>query len=83
MYCHGPEFLQGPVSQPSEGWMHPCFDNYEELPADPLAMGRLKDIPIRLNLVKRVRQEIALGTYETPEKLEIAFGRMLDGLGFD
>jgi hypothetical protein len=31
----------------------------------------------RADLVARVRSEIALGTYETPEKLEIALARLL------
>jgi hypothetical protein len=35
---------------------------------------------IRSELVARVRKEIAEGTYETPEKLEKALGRLLDEL---
>jgi hypothetical protein len=31
-------------------------------------------------LVERVRQEIAAGNYDTPEKLEIALMRLLDRL---
>ena len=33
---------------------------------------------IRSDLVARVRQEIAAGTYETPEKLDAALDRFLD-----
>jgi hypothetical protein len=33
---------------------------------------------IRWELVERVRREIAEGTYESPEKLEIAMDRLLD-----
>jgi hypothetical protein len=36
---------------------------------------------IRHDLVARVRQEIAAGTYDTPEKLELALERMFDQLG--
>jgi hypothetical protein len=32
----------------------------------------------RADLVARVRAEIALGTYETPEKLELALTRLLE-----
>lgn len=32
---------------------------------------------IRFDLVNRVRSEIASGTYETPEKLDVALKRML------
>jgi hypothetical protein len=31
----------------------------------------------RVDLVARVRKEIAAGTYDTPEKWEIALGRLL------
>lgn len=47
------------------------------------AGGRL-DAPseagLRLGLIARVRQEIAAGTYDTPEKLEAALGRLLERL---
>jgi hypothetical protein len=36
--------------------------------------------PVRTELVMRVRHEIALGVYETPEKLEIALQRLLEEL---
>lgn len=36
---------------------------------------------IRYDLVARVRREIAAGTYDTPEKLELALERMLDQFG--
>jgi negative regulator of flagellin synthesis FlgM len=43
--------------------------------------GRIHEIPdIRVDLVQRVRQEIATGRYETPEKLEIAVNRIMDDL---
>ncbi len=36
---------------------------------------------VRADLVARVRNEIAAGTYETPEKLDAALDRILDQLG--
>jgi anti-sigma28 factor (negative regulator of flagellin synthesis) len=39
-------------------------------------LSRLKEGPVRSDLVARVRQEIADGTYDTPERLDKA----LDGL---
>ncbi|MGL4942529.1 MAG: flagellar biosynthesis anti-sigma factor FlgM [Thermoguttaceae bacterium] len=33
--------------------------------------------PIRFDLVNRVRAEIAAGTYDTPDKMSLAFDRML------
>jgi hypothetical protein len=35
---------------------------------------------IRADLVARVRREIQQGSYETPEKLEIAFRRLLEDM---
>ncbi|MDO4558254.1 MAG: flagellar biosynthesis anti-sigma factor FlgM [Planctomycetia bacterium] len=41
-----------------------------------------KSLPdVRMDLVTRVRSEIARGAYETPEKLEIAVGRLFDEIG--
>ena len=36
---------------------------------------------VRFDLVNRLRLEIASGTYETPEKLDIALEKMLVGIG--
>lgn len=41
------------------------------------------DPSIRYDLVARVRQEIAAGTYDTPEKFDLALTRMLERLGLD
>ena len=38
---------------------------------------------IRLDLVARVRKEIAEGTYDTPEKLEAALERLIARLDLD
>ena len=38
------------------------------------------DAPIRTELVERVRREIAEGTYDTPEKWDIALDRLLNQL---
>lgn len=47
--------------------------------SDRPACGRpAADAPIRVDLVKRVRREIAKGTYDTPEKWEAALNRMLE-----
>jgi len=40
--------------------------------------GTMDNSDIRLDLVNRIRAEIANGTYETPEKLEIAMERLLN-----
>ncbi len=40
----------------------------------------VRDPSVRYDLVARVRREIAAGTYDTPEKLEIALSRMIERL---
>jgi negative regulator of flagellin synthesis FlgM len=43
--------------------------------------ARVDQIPeVRTELVERVRAEIAAGTYETSEKIEIAANKLLDEL---
>ena len=43
---------------------------------------KAKALPaVREDLVERVRRQIQAGTYETPEKLEIAIERMLEEEG--
>lgn len=36
---------------------------------------------MRLDKIADLRRQIASGTYDTPERFEAAFGRMLDDLG--
>ena len=41
--------------------------------------ARINEIPdVRTDLVQRVRQELAAGTYETQEKIDIAVERLMD-----
>jgi hypothetical protein len=42
-----------------------------------LYLNKLKGLPIRQDLVDSVKQQIAQGTYDTPEKLEAALNEML------
>ena len=43
--------------------------------------AKIHEIPdVRADLVARVKQEIKAGTYETPEKIEVAVERLLDDL---
>ncbi|TVQ62159.1 MAG: flagellar biosynthesis anti-sigma factor FlgM [Phycisphaerales bacterium] len=42
-------------------------------------LGKARELPdVRLDLVQRVRSEIASGQYDTPEKLETALDQMFD-----
>ena len=87
MLTHAFSCLQGPVTRARPWWyavdlddptaLHdpepPCMENPNENEA-PV------DVPIRSQLVERIRREIAAGTYETPRKWEIALDRLLDRL---
>ena len=43
--------------------------------------AKVQEIPdIRADLVAKVKEEVAAGTYETPERLDIAINRLLDDL---
>ena len=65
MHTHSPSCLPGPVTQRARK------------PDKPVPI----DAPgVRTELVERVRREIAAGTYETPEKFEVALARLLDKL---
>ncbi len=50
-----------------------------ELSAHARLLDRLLQLPdVRTELVEAVRQAIRDGTYETPEKLEVAVARLLE-----
>lgn len=53
-----------------------------EISATAAALAaKVQEVPdIRADLVARVKAEIEAGTYETPERLEIAVERLLDEL---
>lgn len=58
------------------------FTNRQKWKSQPKAVAKRKNegAPIRQDLVSRVRQEIAAGTYDTPEKFELALDKMLGEL---
>ena len=71
MHTHNPSCLEGPVSGTRE-WWRTVVDNAENpSPEEPL---------FRAALVEQIRREIAAGTYDTPEKWEIALDRLLERL---
>jgi hypothetical protein len=72
MYVHTPSRYDGPKTH-RRAWWKPSATKPRVR-----RRGRAADAPIRQELVDRVRREIAAGTYDTPEKLEVALERMLD-----
>jgi negative regulator of flagellin synthesis FlgM len=64
-----------PASEPLK-----VFDTVEISAVARLA-AKVQEIPeIRTELVERVKAELAAGTYETSERLEIAVDRLVDEL---
>jgi negative regulator of flagellin synthesis FlgM len=92
MHFFGPAHLHGaqpigpphaakvnrPAATPSSG---PIQDEVQISDAGRL-LDQVHDLPaIRQDRVSQIRQQIAEGTYETPEKLQIALERLLDEIG--
>lgn len=46
-------------------------------------LSRMQQPEIRMDKVEKARQAIAQGTYETPDKIEVAIDRILKDLGAD
>jgi len=85
-HVHGPHGLNGPhfnrnsPAQPERTSAGPS-DQLDISPAAQAAIEAQESGEIRADLVARVRNEIAQGTYETPEKLDAALDRLLDEIG--
>lgn len=76
MYCHVPEGMDGPVSASRGGWMHSYSRRQPGDIPSPSDSVPSRQKSIRTDLVKRVRKEIASGTYDTPEKMDMALERL-------
>ena len=92
MQVYGPTHLHGasPINPPhtsrvsqaeGTGSSTPIQDELQLSDAG-LLMEQIGNMPsVRQDRVNQIRQQIADGTYETPEKLDIALGRLLDEIG--
>jgi hypothetical protein len=84
MHEHGPDELTGPIRGTSAWWrgMEASADPEPGSPPPQLSKKRRasNSPPLRLELVERIRREIAAGTYDTQEKWEAALDRLLDRL---
>lgn len=91
MHIHGPAHLHGaqPIGAPHSSKLTPAAKPpqpsaiADELQISDVArlVAEAQQLPdIRHERVQAIRAEIAAGTYETPEKLEIAISRLLDEL---
>jgi negative regulator of flagellin synthesis FlgM len=73
---HGPQSLQGRSTTPTSG-AQPT-DSVDISAAAEAAMSAVEGGDFRADLVARVRAQIADGSYDTPDKMAMAFDAMLD-----
>ena len=80
MYRHASTCLKGPVSRSRAWWQEVTDEEREGREDDSTPKTVCDDRPaaMRLDLIARVRKEIANGTYDTPDKWEAALGCLLD-----
>lgn len=91
MHIYGPTHLHGPqaIGAPHASRMTPDVrpestairDEVQISDAARLAEQSGGASDIRFDRVAAIRAEIASGTYETPEKLDLALSRLLDEIG--
>ena len=81
---HGVHGLKGPYANHGNSPARPTArangttDQLDISAAAEAAMQQAETGGFRAELVNRVRNEIAAGTYETPEKIDAALERLLD-----
>jgi len=92
MHRHGPSCLEGPLSWKRGRRRPDASPDTTSPPSANRGAGKMTDNesaprnperPIRWQLVERVRREIEAGSYDTPEKMEIALDRLLKRLEID
>ena len=92
MHIYGPAQLHGAqsvgpphssrVSRPTASPASGSIQDEVQISDAAQLIDKVGDLPeIRQDRVAQIRQQIADGTYETPEKLEIAVNRLFDEIG--
>jgi negative regulator of flagellin synthesis FlgM len=92
MQIYGPSHLHGaqPINAPhasrvsqsaAAGSASPIQDEVQ-ISSQGQFVDRVHELPdIRQDRVNQIRAQIAQGTYETDDKLDVAVGRLLDEIG--
>lgn len=85
---HGAHGINGPHapfrSQASHGSTSAPANSVDRVDISPAAQAASQAAEagaVRQDLVRQIRAEIAAGTYETPQKLDMALDRLLDQIG--
>ena len=92
MQIHGPTQLHGAqplsaphttrVSSPAAPTSSPQIQDELSISDAARLAEQVRQMPeVRQELVDRVRAQIASGTYDTPDKLDLAVERLLDEIG--
>ncbi len=92
MHIYGPAHLHGPQqvgpphgSRSSEPVARPDatpINDEVDISQEARLVEQARQIPdVRQDRVETIRTQIAAGTYETPEKLDVAVDRLLDEIG--
>jgi len=92
MHIHGTTHIHGPhgVNAPHAPFRGQAAgetpaarttDRVDISPAAEAAVRAAESGEIRHDLVNQIRAQIASGTYETPEKLDVALDRLMDEIG--
>lgn len=92
MQIHGPTQVHGPQplgaphrirnAQPPASNGYTSGADQLDISREADLVSRIHDIPdVRADRVAELRAAIESGTYETPDKLDIALGRLLDEIG--
>jgi len=92
MHIHGTNHIHGPhginpphISTRAAGTQSAApgnsVDRVDISPAAEAAIEAAESGGIRHDLVNLIRGQIAAGTYDTPEKMDIALERLLDEIG--
>lgn len=86
MHSHSPTVLQGPVSRKRSWWSdwspsrNTSHSTWEAWNMSDHSEKPSPEPEVRTELVRRIRREIAAGTYDTPEKWEEALERLRERL---
>ncbi len=83
---HGPQALAGPhtvrAPQRPVAPTTPATGDQLDISEAAQLISQAHDVPdVREELVTRVRAQIANGSYETPERLDVAIDRLFDEIG--
>jgi hypothetical protein len=78
MHQHASTCLKGPVSRSRHSWKKRPSQAKDSTRRAGRNRPAGTESDIRHDLVARVRQEIAAGTYDTPEKWQAALDRFLE-----